>query len=84
MTGIGLYIASSAAGLGAYVVGRGVLKFRDGHRSAIRSERTHNVVRLLMPYERELNLIEAEGLGVDCDRRVGHLRAVEAQFDQAG
>ena len=84
MTGIGLYIVGTTAGIGAYAVGRAVLRFRDFHRDAIRTERNYNVVRLLTPYEREIRRQDDLSLTTDVVRAAKRLRAVDAQFDQAG
>lgn len=84
MTGIGLYIAATSAGIGAYAFGRAVLRFRDFHRDAIRGERNHNVVRLLTPYERELRRQDDQSRTSEVAHTAKRLRAVDAQFDQAG
>ena len=84
MTGIGLYIAGTTAGIGAYAFGRAVLRFRDFHRDAIRGERSGNVVRLLTPYEREIRRQDALSLTAEVGQSATRLRAVDAQFDQAG
>jgi hypothetical protein len=83
MSGTGLYIAGSTAGLGAYVVGRAVLRFRDFHRAAIRGERNVNVVRLLQPYERTatLHVDSMQDRTLDGSPRVQHLRSVGTELE---